>query len=131
MARPRKGKSKTKGEGVVIFACHRRIELAGRDGEKIGAKIVPIPCIGRLNPGIIVRCFEKGASGVLGIGCGDKLCRFESGYLKGMAAFAIARKVARTLGLDTKSIELTCEDSMSQAIEEFAKGPKASRGDSK
>jgi len=131
VATPRKGKPKKTGEGAVVFACHRRIEMAARDGERIRAKIVPTTCIGRLNPGIIVRCIEKGATGVLAVGCGDKNCRFESGYLKGMAAFAIARKVAKTLGLETKNIELTSEDSMSRAIEEFGNRVKPTRGDKK
>jgi coenzyme F420-reducing hydrogenase delta subunit len=125
----RKKAKETQRERIVVFACHRRIELAARDGEKIDAKIVPVPCIGRLNPGIIVRCIEQGASGVLAIGCGDKLCRFESGYLKGLAAFAIARKVAKTLGFQIKNIELTSQDSMSEAVEGFIKRLKPARGD--
>jgi coenzyme F420-reducing hydrogenase delta subunit len=117
----RKKAKGTQGEKIVVFACHRRIEMAVRDGEKIDPRIIPVPCIGRLNPGIIVKCIEQGARGVFAVGCGEKDCRFESGYLKGMAAFAVARKVAKTLGLDRDTIQLSSEPSMQKAIDEFSK----------
>ncbi len=65
---------------VVVFTCnwsaYSGLESAGSEPRCYSPVIRPIKviCLGRLSPGLILKTFEKGADGVLLLGCppGDR-----------------------------------------------------------
>jgi coenzyme F420-reducing hydrogenase delta subunit len=70
---------------VLAFFCnwapYRCLMDLGKSGRSLPPPIRPIKvmCSGRLDPSIILYAFEKGAEGVMVIGCKDKECRYGPG----------------------------------------------------
>jgi coenzyme F420-reducing hydrogenase delta subunit len=78
---------------VVIFACnwegYRGLEELGRARLGVGAqvRVVRIPCLARLHPGLILKAFQAGADGVLALGCAPDRCHYGVGgeHARGVA----------------------------------------------
>jgi heterodisulfide reductase subunit A len=65
---------------LLVFACAnsagRALEaarLAGRAWPR-GARLVKVPCAGRLDPAHVLRAFQEGLDGVLVLGCHQDAC---------------------------------------------------------
>ena len=89
---------------VLVFTCnwnpYSGMEAAGVEGLSYSARVYPIRvmCLGRLQAGIILKAFERGASGVLLLGCPQDECRYEFGGRRAEETFAVARDLVRTMG---------------------------------
>ena len=90
---------------IVVFTCnwnpYSALEAAARQGETYPANVYPIRvmCLGRLQPGIILKALEQGASGVLLLGCPPDECHYESGNTHAEEVFHKTQALARLLGL--------------------------------
>jgi coenzyme F420-reducing hydrogenase delta subunit len=97
---------------VVVFTCnwnaYSGLESAG--AERRGYAAVPRPlkvmCLGRLSPGIILKAFEKGADGVLLLGCPPGECHYEFGNRRAEEVVAQARSTASLLGYRDEQLKL-------------------------
>ena len=65
-----------------------------------------VMCLGRLNPGTILKAFEKGADGVLLLGCPPGECHYEFGNRRAEEVFAEARQMATLLGYGEAQLKL-------------------------
>jgi coenzyme F420-reducing hydrogenase delta subunit len=65
-----------------------------------------VMCLGRLSAGIILKAFEKGADGVLLLGCPPDECRYEFGNRRAQEVFAEAKGLATLLGLRDEQLGL-------------------------
>jgi coenzyme F420-reducing hydrogenase delta subunit len=89
---------------VLVFTCnwnpYNGMEAAAVEQLTYSADIYPlrVMCLGRLGPGIILKAFERGAHGVLLLGCPQDECRYEFGGRLSEAAFAVAKEMVRTMG---------------------------------
>jgi coenzyme F420-reducing hydrogenase delta subunit/NAD-dependent dihydropyrimidine dehydrogenase PreA subunit len=89
---------------VLVFTCnwnpYSGMEAAAVEQLTYSADIYPlrVMCLGRLRPGIILKAFERGAHGVLLLGCPQDECRYEFGGRRSEEAFAVAKEMVRTLG---------------------------------
>jgi coenzyme F420-reducing hydrogenase delta subunit len=63
-------------------------------------------CLGRLGPGLILKTLEKGASGVLMLGCPQGECRYEFGGRSAEESFAVAGELMRKLGYQQKRLRM-------------------------
>ena len=63
---------------VVVFACRWSTALPYA-WESLPAETVGVMCIGRVTGGDVLRAFERGAAGVLIIGCGHDDCHYGFG----------------------------------------------------
>ena len=76
---------KNKDKKVIVFTCnwnaYSGLESAGFAQLSYSPAILPLKvmCLGQLSPGILLKAFEKGADGVLLLGCPPGECYFESG----------------------------------------------------
>lgn len=87
---------------VVVFACnwegYRGLEELGRArlGVGVQVRVVRLPCLARLHPGLILKAFQAGAEGVLALGCSPDRCHFGVG---GEHAQALTRQASELLHL--------------------------------
>ncbi len=70
---------------LIVFTCnwnaYHGLETAGARRLTYDPGVLPIrlACIGRISTGIILKAFERGAAGVLLLGCPGDDCRYDSG----------------------------------------------------
>jgi coenzyme F420-reducing hydrogenase delta subunit len=63
---------------VVVFSCRWNGALRYEPPES-PAELIHVMCIGRVVPGDVLKAFEKGAKGVLMLGCADDDCHYGFG----------------------------------------------------
>lgn len=97
---------------VVVFTCnwnaYSGMETAGIEHQPLPPAVRPIKvmCLGRLNPGIILKAFEKGAHGVLLLGCPPGECQYQFGNTRAEQLFAEAKRMSRLLGYGDEQLKL-------------------------
>ena len=90
---------------VVIFACNwnaqQSLEEAGKQhlGLPPGVRPLKVDCMGQIGSGAILKAFQKGADGVLLVGCTAEECHYEFGSSRAAELFEEVRELARMLGL--------------------------------
>lgn len=100
------------GTRVVVYTCNWKaysgLETAGIVGLNYPATIHPIKvtCLGRIQPGIILKSFQLGAAGVLLIGCPTDECRYEFGRTRAQEMFEEAVSLLSLLGIAEERLEL-------------------------
>jgi len=116
----------------LILACewsgYSAAEIAGARGLSypVSTRIIRLNCTGRLQPGLMLKALEMGATGVLILGCAPGLCHYEQGNERCAAAFEQAHALANLLALDDRiKLEWVPPDDGArfvQVVGEFVKG---------
>jgi F420-non-reducing hydrogenase iron-sulfur subunit len=97
---------------VIVFACnwcaYAGADLAGvsRMEYPYNVRLIRTMCSGRLDPGFVLRAFEKGADGVLVLGCHPGDCQYIEGNLKAEKRVEMLRSLLRALGMDEERLRL-------------------------
>jgi len=97
-------KEQTGSGKIVVFTCnwnpYHALEATARQGKTYPANVYPVRvmCLGRLQPGIVLKALEKGAAGVLLLGCPPDECHYESGNTYAEEAFHKIQTLTRLLG---------------------------------
>lgn len=97
---------------IVGFLCnwcsYRAADLAGtsRMGYPATLRDIRIMCTGRLDPTFVLRALERGADGVLIMGCHPEQCHYQEGNFKAMRRFALLKRVLRQLGVEEERVQL-------------------------
>jgi F420-non-reducing hydrogenase iron-sulfur subunit len=97
---------------IVVFTCnwnaYSGLESAGTEHLAYPPNVRPIKvmCLGRLTPGLILKAFEKGAAGVLLLGCPPGECHYEFGNRHAQEVFDRAKEMATLLGYRDKQLQL-------------------------
>lgn len=97
---------------VVTFICNWSalggLETAGRDHLTYPAAVRPIKvmCLGRLRTGHILKALEKGAAGVMLIGCGPDDCYYETGYRCAEEVYTETKALLYVLGYHETQLKL-------------------------
>ena len=90
---------------VVVFTCnwnaHESLQSAGKQRLALppGARTLKLDCLGQIGPGAILKAFEKGADGVMLVGCTPEECHYEFGSRRAHEVFIETRKLVGLLGL--------------------------------
>lgn len=96
---------------VVIFTCnwnaHQSLQAAGKRHLSFPAGVRPlnVDCLGQINPSVILKAFEKGADGVMLVGCLPDECHYEFGSRRAAKLFEETRQIVRILGFDDEQLE--------------------------
>jgi coenzyme F420-reducing hydrogenase delta subunit len=96
---------------VIIFTCnwnaHESFQEAGRQhlGFPAGARPLKVDCLGQVGSSTILKAFEKGADGVMLIGCAPEECHYEFGSRRAAELFEDARKLAGLLGFQEERLQ--------------------------
>ncbi len=97
---------------VLVFACnwcaYAGADLAGvsRMEYPSNVRLIRTMCSGRLDPGFVLRAFEKGADGVLILGCHPGDCQYIEGNLKAEKRVEMLKGLLRALGMDEERLRL-------------------------
>ena len=97
---------------VILFTCnwnaYSGLETAGVERLSYSPAIYPIKvmCLGQLSAGIILKAFEKGADGVLLLGCPSGKCHFEFGNRRAEETFEEAKGLVALLGYREEQLML-------------------------
>ena len=97
---------------IIVFTCnwnaYTGLEIAGTNKRAYTAALRPIRvmCLGRLRSGHILKAFEKGAQGVLLIGCTAGECHYDTDPALIEGIYNEARNLLRLLGFRKKQLHL-------------------------
>ena len=97
---------------ALVFTCnwnpYSGMETAGVEQLSYSAAVYPlrVMCLGRLRPGIILKAFERGAKGVLLLGCPQDECHYEFGGRRAEEAFTVASELVRTMGYPDQRLKM-------------------------
>jgi coenzyme F420-reducing hydrogenase delta subunit len=89
---------------VVIFTCnwnaHESLEKAGKEHLSFppGVRPLKVDCLGQVGSSVIFKAFEKGADGVMLVGCSPEECHYEFGSRRAAELFEEVRELAGILG---------------------------------
>jgi F420-non-reducing hydrogenase iron-sulfur subunit len=97
---------------IVVFACNW-CSYAGADTAGVSRiahephfRMIRVMCSGRIQPGFVLRAFEKGADGVLVSGCHFGDCHYVFGNHRAQEQFEKTRQVLHLLGLGDGRLRL-------------------------
>jgi len=90
---------------VIGFLCnwcsYAGADMAGtsRMAYPQNIRIIRVPCSGRVDPLFVVKCFQRGADGVLVSGCHPGDCHYTEGNYHTRRRFALLREFLDYLGI--------------------------------
>jgi F420-non-reducing hydrogenase iron-sulfur subunit len=96
---------------VVIFTCnwnaHQSLQAAGREHlhYPAGARPLKVDCLGQIGSSLILKAFEKGADGVMLVGCSPEECHYEFGSRRAAELFQRVRELASLLGIGEERLQ--------------------------
>lgn len=97
---------------VVAFCCnwcaYAGADLAGvsRCQYSPEIRVVRVMCSGRVEPGMILRCFELGADGVMVLGCHIGDCHYMKGNEEAQRRMGRIGEIMTLLGIDERRLLL-------------------------
>lgn len=96
---------------VVIFTCnwnaHQSLQEAGKRHlhYPAGARPLKVDCLGQIGASVVLKAFEKGADGVMLVGCSPEECHYEFGSRRAAELFEEVRTLAGMLGFRREQLE--------------------------
>ena len=97
---------------IVVFACNW-CSYAGADTAGVSRiqhqphfRMIRVMCSGRIQPGFVLRAFERGADGVLVSGCHLGDCHYVFGNERAVEQFERTMNMVRLLGLESGRLRL-------------------------
>lgn len=98
---------------VVVFLCERcsYTDADLTDSRQLShdslIETIRVPCSGRVDPLFLLKCFEKGADGVLIFGCSPEGCRYSTGNYHAQKKLATFRTLLEFCGFDARRIHFS------------------------
>jgi coenzyme F420-reducing hydrogenase delta subunit len=89
---------------VVIFTCNwNALESLEQSGKRrlsfpSGVRPLKVDCLGQVGSSVILKAFEKGADGVILVGCSPDECHYEFGSRRAAELYQEVRQLVRLLG---------------------------------
>ncbi len=90
------------------WAAYSALEAAGAAHLEYPASVYPVKvmCLGQISPGLILKALEKGAAGVLLLGCPAGECHYDFGNRRAQEVFDQAKALATLLGYRDEQLQL-------------------------
>jgi F420-non-reducing hydrogenase iron-sulfur subunit len=97
---------------LIVFACNW-CSYAGADTAGVSRiqqqphfRVIRVMCSGRIEPGFVLRAFEKGADGVLVSGCHLGDCHYVFGNERAKEQYEKTKRIVSLLGLEDGRLRL-------------------------
>lgn len=90
---------------ITCFVCnwctYTGADLAGtsRLKQQTNARLIRVPCTGRIDPVFIIKAFESGADGVLVSGCHPADCHYNTGNYHARRRWIFFRELLKQVGI--------------------------------
>jgi F420-non-reducing hydrogenase iron-sulfur subunit len=97
---------------IVAFCCnwcaYAGADLAGISRKQYSSdiRILRVMCSGRVDPALLLKCYEQGADGVMVLGCHPGDCHYLSGNEEAQKRVESAKNLLELLGIDTRRLLL-------------------------
>jgi F420-non-reducing hydrogenase iron-sulfur subunit len=97
---------------IIAFSCnwcaYAGADLAGvsRMQYPSNIRVIRVMCSGRVDPGMVLRCFERGADGVMVLGCHLGDCHYIAGNRRAEAKIGETQRLLDLMGLDSRRLLL-------------------------
>lgn len=97
---------------IVAFCCnwcaYAGADLAGisRRQYSPNIRILRVMCSGRVDPALILKCYEQGADGVMVLGCHPGDCHYLTGNEEAQKRVESVRELLGLLGIDDRRLLL-------------------------
>ena len=98
---------------IVVYLCNwcatAAADLSGVTKADYPADVsfVTVPCVGVVNPILIVKTLQKGADGVVVIGCNPGDCHHLNGNYHARRKFALLKNYLSYLGIEPERIQFS------------------------
>jgi len=92
---------------IAAFVCnwctYTGADLAGtsRLKQEANARLIRVPCTGRIDPVFIIKAFEDGADGVLISGCHPGDCHYNAGNFHARRRWILFKNLLDFIGIDS------------------------------
>lgn len=93
---------------VTVFACENSAVRAGEsaaDASGTGARVIRVPCAGKVDPRSVLKALEKGARKVLVLGCHPESCRYLTGATRALQQRNRLAAMLAKAGFDGSRVE--------------------------
>jgi F420-non-reducing hydrogenase iron-sulfur subunit len=102
---------KTMDEKKLIVFCCENSALPAAEGLEDSSiladvKLVRLPCLGKVEVGLVLKCLEKGHPGVLMAGCPQDNCTHLTGSARAAGRITTIRQALREAGLPESLVRL-------------------------
>jgi heterodisulfide reductase subunit A-like polyferredoxin/coenzyme F420-reducing hydrogenase delta subunit len=108
---------------LVLFCCaesaYKAADCAGqlRLTTPLSLRIIPLPCLGRLEILHILRAFERKAKGVLVMGCPDGACKHVDGNIRAAKKVRQTQDMLEEMGMERERVKMVlCGPDMVKTI---------------
>lgn len=95
---------------IIAFACENsalKAVEALSDPAVLGAvELVRLPCSGKVEIGMVLKCLEEGYPGVLILACPIDNCKFTRGNRRARSRVESARQILRAAGLPEERVHI-------------------------
>jgi len=95
--------------GILCNWCsYAGADLAGISRKKYSpnVRVVRVMCSGRVEPAFILKAFEKGADGVLILGCHPGDCHYAEGNYKALRRMPMLKKLLSQMGIENERLRM-------------------------
>ena len=95
---------------IVAFACEnsalKAAEALGDPAVLEAVELVRLPCTGKTEVGLVLKCLEEGHPGVLVLGCPVDNCKFLIGSTRARKRLQYTRKLLKEAGLAEERVHM-------------------------
>ena len=109
-------RAKTAAARITALLCEssamKASEGLGSDAALHRVDVVKIPCSGRVDAGLLLKLLEKGAAGVLVVGCPKDNCTFLRGNYRAEKRVAATRAALSEAGLEEGLVRMAFVSSL-------------------
>lgn len=95
---------------IVAFVCENSAAKAAAQVEKAGVleavQLVRLPCSGKIEVGLVLKCLEQGHPGVLVLGCPVDNCKYLKGNLRARQRIQTVKKALKDAGLREELVHI-------------------------
>ncbi|MBL0175750.1 MAG: hydrogenase iron-sulfur subunit [Ignavibacteria bacterium] len=98
---------------IVAFVCnwctYTGADLAGtsRLKQEPNARLIRVPCTGRIDPVFVIKAFESGADGVLISGCHPADCHYNTGNYHARRRWTLFHNLLDFVGIDSSRLHFS------------------------
>jgi coenzyme F420-reducing hydrogenase delta subunit len=98
---------------IAAFVCnwctYTGADLAGtsRLKQETNARLIRVPCTGRIDPVFIIKAFENGADGVLISGCHPGDCHYNAGNFHARRRWILFKNLLDFIGIDSSRLHFS------------------------
>jgi F420-non-reducing hydrogenase iron-sulfur subunit len=95
---------------IVAFVCENSAQKAAAQVQEAGVleavELVRLPCSGKIEIGLILKCLEEGHPGVLVLGCPIDNCKYLKGNLRARKRVELVKKALKDAGLPEELVHI-------------------------